>query len=691
MIETTMHADRRLSGHKRTTCFFTIFLGILAMASGMNAGEAPYYRDLFADTWVGHDAPGRNLPTGSIVGPVKKDQRRVVGIFYITWHSDSLHNLKSPFTADVSRVLAGDPKARLDAKHPLWTEGSYHWGEPEAGYFLSKDEYVIRKDMSMLADAGVDVLVMDVTNAVRYWDEWEAIFAVMQKMKAEGNKVPLFCFWAFNGPVITVVQDLYDRIYQTGKHKDLWFIWDGKPLLLYNGTPSSDANGAGVRNPNPHYDAAAKTDTKHPHYGDPDYTEEFYKDYTKAVKSFFTLHSMWWGYREWAGKRFVGTEDNWSFGLDLGDKRVAAMSPDELLSRHNGRKEEAAVTPAQHPSSLIGKSWTRENGEPALNEYDLPEPTYVPWLGKKVEHPEGYGIYFQQRWNEAIKGDPEFLYINDWNEWTAGKYPPTGSPTTRFMRRDSTYFFVDQYNAEFNRCIQPMKDGYTDNYYMQMAENIRRYKGVRPIPELTGIRRIKIDGKFEDWAGVEVDYRDTVGDTFHRDYDGYGGLHYRNDSGRNDIITCKVAVDRSSVYFYVETREALTPHTGTNWMLLLIDADLNPNTGWYGYDYLINRRVVDGKTTTIMRYSPEAPHGPWVEAARLNYRYAGKALELAVPRKLMGLKGEAFTFDFHWCDNPADLKDPISLCISGDSAPNRRFNYRCIWKEKGLTSTASRH
>ena len=56
-----------------------------------SAGEAPYYRDLFSDTWVGHDALGRNMPTYSVVGPVKKDHRRVVGIFYITWHSDSAH------------------------------------------------------------------------------------------------------------------------------------------------------------------------------------------------------------------------------------------------------------------------------------------------------------------------------------------------------------------------------------------------------------------------------------------------------------------------------------------------------------------------------------------------------------------------------------------------------------------------
>jgi len=659
------------------TCLF-------AAVSGAYADEAPYYRDLFPDTWVGHDALGRNLPTYSVVGPVKKDHRRVVGIFYVTWHADSYHRLKSPYTADVSLILAADPKARLDAKNPLWSAGMYHWGEPEMGYFLSKDECVIRHDMSMLADAGVDVLVMDVTNAVRYWDEWNVLFTVMQKMKAEGNRVPLFCFWAFNGPVITVVQDLFDKIYQPRKYEDLWFYWDGKPLLLYNGNPSVDSTGKCPPNPNPHYDPAAKTDPNHPHYDDPDFAEEFYKDYSAEVKNFFTLRTMWWGHWEWAGKRFVGTEDNWSFGLALDDKRVAAMTPDELISRHNGRKEEAAVTPAQHPSSLTGKSWTVENGEPPLNEFDLPEPTYVPWLGRTVEHPEGYGIYFQQRWDEAIKGNPQFLYLNDWNEWTAGKYAPTGGkPTTKFMRRDSTYFFVDQYNAEFNRTIQPMKGGYTDNYYMQMAQNIRRYKGVRPIPESHGLRRIKMDGKFADWSAIQVEYRDTVGDTFHRDYDGYGSLHYTNDSGRNDIIACKIAVDRSRVFFYAETKDALTPHTGRNWMLLLIDADQNPDTGWHGYDYLINQRVVNDHTTTLKRFAPGTDGGSWQEAARLDLRYAGNKLELALPRKLLGLKGEAFSFDFHWCDNPADLNSPISLCINGDSAPNRRFNYRCFWKKKG--------
>jgi len=114
-------------------------------------------------------------------------------------------------------------------------------------------------------------------------------------------------------------------------------------------------------------------------------------------------------------------------------------------------------------------------------------------------------------------------------------------------------------------------------------------------------------------------------------------------------------------------------------MLLLIDADKNHDTGWYGYDFLINKKIIDAETTTVMRYTPENG-GSWIEAKQIPYRYDGNRLELAIPGALFNIKDDGLTFDFHWADNPADLKDPISLCINGDSAPNRRFNYRCIWK-----------
>ena len=352
-----------------------------------------------ADTWVATDALGRVMPTSADT-KLKSDRKRTVGIFYVTWHDEGKYNMSSPYNGDVTKVLEASPNARLDDKDPHWTEGSFHWGEPENGYFLSQDEYVIRKDISMLSDAGVDVLILDVTNAVMYWDEWKVLFDTMTKMKAEGNSVPKFCFWAFNGDVVNVVKQLYTRIYAAGQYKDLWFEWARKPLLLYNATPSVDANGSG------HNTSA----------------------YPPEVLTFFTLRNMWWGYYNWNGKRYVGTEDNWSFGYELNDYSVAAMSPKNRAATHNGRLEQMAVTPAQHAISTTGKCWRVNTKEPALNDRDMPEQAYVPWLGRTVTNPEGYGIYFQDRWDEALAVDPDFIYINDWNEWTAGKYASGKAP-----------------------------------------------------------------------------------------------------------------------------------------------------------------------------------------------------------------------------------------------------------------------
>ena len=503
-------------------------------------------------------------------------------------------------------------------------------------------------------------------------------------MKAEGNPVPKFCFWAFNGPVITVVQELYDRIYKENKYPDLWFYWDGKPLLLYNSDPHHNASGGWVDNPNPNYSEDIANNPNDPNHNNPYYTQKSLTDYTNEIKEFFTLRTMWWGYYEWAGKRFIGTEDNWSFGYSLADERIQNMTPEELMSTHNGKHEQAAVTPAQHPVTMtqnpmgVGKSWTRRYGQPELNEYDMPEVGYIPYLDKTVDNPTHYGAYFQESWDYALKGDPEFLYINDWNEWTAMKFEL--GPGSQWLGRINPFHFVDQYNMEFNRGIQPMKGGYTDNYYMQMAQNIRRYKGSRPIPEHTGYTECKIDGRFGDWKNNPIEYRDTQSDIFHRNAKGYGGLNYINTSGRNDITTAKAAVGKQAISFYVETSNNITPHTDKNWMLLLIDADNNSSTGWYGYDFIVNQNVKDNHTTTLKQYDNEKKE--WNYVADIAMCYSDNRLELSISRQHLHIMGDKLTLDFKWADNPDELTDPISLCLNGDTAPNRRFNYRLIWNKE---------
>jgi hypothetical protein len=71
----------------------------------------------------------------------------------------------------------------------------------------------------------------------------------------------------------------------------------------------------------------------------------------------------------------------------------------------------------------------------------------------------------------------------------------------------------------------------------------------------------------------------------------------------------------------------------------------------------------------------------WVKVADISYRYKGTQMELVIPRKLLHLNKDAFTFDFKWSDNADELIDPVSFALNGDTAPNRRFNYRYIWKK----------
>src|ERR1700754_2783465 len=95
---------------------FYLLLLSLSFCLVANAQETTKQRDLYSDTWVATDALGRTMPLINLAGPVKTDHKRVVGIFYITWHSDNLANMKKPYSADVTKVLLADSNARIDAK-----------------------------------------------------------------------------------------------------------------------------------------------------------------------------------------------------------------------------------------------------------------------------------------------------------------------------------------------------------------------------------------------------------------------------------------------------------------------------------------------------------------------------------------------------------------------------------------------
>ena len=59
----------------------------------------------------------------------------------------------------------------------------------------------------------------------------------------------------------------------------------------------------------------------------------------------------------------------------------------------------------------------------------------------------------------------------------------------------------------------------------------------------------------------------------------------------------------------------------------------------------------------------------------------GNGLELSVSRAMLGLAEGAPAFDFHWADNIRGFDGVSEFGLNGDSAPNRRWNYRYAVRE----------
>lgn len=183
-----------------------------------------------------------------------------------------------------------------------------------------------------------------------------------------------------------------------------------------------------------------------------------------------------------------------------------------------------------------------------------------------------------------------------------------------------------------------------------------------------------MEGDFAQWSDVGPEYRDTIGDTAHRDHPGYNTVtRLRNTTGRNDFVLMKVARDEQFLYFYAKTPEAMTEFTDTDWMVLFLNTDRNPDTGWQGYDIAINRRM-NSSSTSIVEHTANGWN--WQPKCKARFTLRGNELMLALPRATLGLaKGNVIDIAFKWADN-FQLEDNIdAFTLNGDSAPAGRFNY----------------
>lgn len=367
---------------------------------------------------------------------------------------------------------------------------------------------------------------------------------------------------------------------------------------------------------------------------------------TPEMENFFSIRRSWaWS----AGSWFGDGKDKWPW-LDYSPQKVGLDA--------QGNPEQISVSIAQHPTTSIGRSY--QNGkEPPVDKYHN-----APTMGQ--------GIYFDEQWKRALEVSPEFIFVTGWNEWIAQRFVAdkdgqfAGLPQ---KKGDST--FVDAFSQEFSRDAEPTKLSIGDNYYYQLAENIRRYKGARPIPTVAS-EPIKIDGKFADWNAVKTEYRDTQGDPVQRDSTGWKGFNYVNKTGRNDIVSAKTTFDKQNVTFMARAKNALTKPAGDNWMLLYIDADQNAKTGWMGYDFVVNMGGVAAGKTTIR--ANIGGNYKWGEPRTIPFAMSGDQLEISVPRWILG--ANPLNFDFKWADNCYEKGDWTDFTLNGDAAPNDRFNYR---------------
>ncbi len=486
------------------------------------------------------------------------------------------------------------------------------WAEPETGYHRANDVWQIRRDLYYFAMAGVDFLYVDMTNGSLYENAMETFLDVSLEMRAEGLMTPYVVPWCFG----TAIEGNGD----TGKFYARFMTEEKyKDMWFYwEGKPLALIK--------PVEDGSF-----------PILQDEYYQDKLTFRKS-WVVNESWENY--WVDDGFTPNSPNVGFARQNG-KRVrecAGISTAGFANFGQGRSE-----------ALSAKQY--------LNAF---------WETDTM----GQGLRIQKSFDLLMDRYPDcqVLMISRWNEWIAQNF-------TAPEDRATDTGFVDQFNPEFSRDIEPMKGGYTDNYFYQMCSIIRRFKGVLPADGVSGANTMTETDEdvFEKWETICPVYTDFAGDTSHRDHpDTTGKIQYVNTTGRNDIVESRITADGAHLYVYARTAANMTSYKdGKNWMLLFIDADADKTTGWEGYDYLINYEVVSDTVTTICAYKD----GVWQEIGTVAYAVKGDRMTVTIPRSLLGLNGENVKVNFHWMDNVTDIYDLESWFTTGDSAPERRNNY----------------
>ena len=602
-----------------------------AVDSLENNGIIPTTRDVLADTWTGTDGADRPMPDATAT---RAPTNRQVGIFYFLWRDRDQDSVSPISPSDhYAAWLEGGEDALWDCMMEGGEGHPHYWAEPYFGYYSSNDEWVLRKHAYMLAEAGVDFVFFDTTNNNLHTVSHEALLKVWEEVRQEGYKVPKICFMV--GSYEAEFAELYSTLYKPGKYEDLWFYWNGKPLVLLTGSINM----------------------------------------SDEARDFFTIRYSWaYGVTNWYGDR-KGV-NCWPWNAEW--PQVPGFGED-------GKTVEQTVVMCG-VGATVGRSLYNRKMPRIKGEWDFGFPLMEEYTSK--------GLMFSQHFDKAIDRDPPLIMITGWNEWITGRWNAAGAGaggagqkiageyvvSNNPNQKESTYF-VDSFNPEYSRDIEPMKGGFGDNYLYQMAERVREYKGSRAVESAFGQNCINIHGSVGQWYAVGPEFRDYEGDITHRVSPGHVGGNeygfYVNQSGRNDIVTAKVSNDSQYLYFYVECADDITSPEGANWMNLLINADCDDATGWYGYDFILNRNRTEDAVLVERFVGVDTWAFETVGSAA--YTLMGNVLQVKLPKAMIGF---ADTIDFKWADNSVPTGQIMEFLDQGDAAPNGRYTYRYTLTEQ---------
>lgn len=577
-------------------------------------------------TWAATDGLGRTLTNSD-----GRREGKYVGMFYWIWHYPWCANYPPVNNAE---IMAKHPEAKYDFYNEVW--GNYQdgvpqfWDEPLFGYYSDLDEYVLRKHAELLADADIDVIIFDATNDAKTWKEgYDILFKVWEEAKADGVDVPQIAFmldFFDRDNIRKEILQLYDDIYSKGRYEDLWFRWDGKPFIMANSS-------------------ALKIIEK--------------KD--KEAYNFFTFRR---NQATYFGSDTYRINETWGWLSDYPQtkygKNIFGKNVEEVCVSVAQNANENGLCAMNAEGTVQGRSYTK--GDYSYN-YEYQNKTVT--VDKSTENVMFYGLNFQQQWDYALKVDPDFIFVDGFNEWIAGRFiewegTPNASP--------------DQYTPEYSRDIEPSKGVLKDYYYYQLCENVRRFKGTDSAPKCDANKTVDINGSVSQWDSVLPEYNHYTGSTRNRDFAGWKGTYYTNHTMRNDIVSAKVAYDKDNIYFLVRTKDDITPSTDNAWMRLFIDTDTSGiSDNWESFEYAVNRNSPSGNAVTVERST-----GGWSfeETGKGTYTVNGNVLQMSVPRSALGLdKTEEVKFNFKWSDNMQTDGDIMDFYQNGDVAPGGRFTF----------------